>query len=374
MRVFAFRRNAAFTLAELLVSLGICAMLLMGLGSAILLAARAVPGRASPAVQVSSAARGLDLLATELYYAQSFSSLGPNSVTFTVAPRGTDTQPETITYSWSGKAGDPLMRQYNAGAAVPVVNGIASFGLTYNRRAVTTTTKTTSTSTTPEQLLASFTAWSDGWPVVSSTFPLSSTQQICEYFKLNAAPPSGATSFQITRVVLLLEAWPGGGQSFTVGLYKPGNAPAPSSSVIAGPVNISASVLTGSYNWTNIYFNNALIGNPSQDFCLVVNGPGTFPAAAVEYLTDVNAAVQTDMMQQNTGGGWGPPPPLCYEYAMPFYCYGSWLTSSTTTQTATDYYLQSVGVAIQRGTGSAAPLNTTVEVYTQPKVTSLSTG
>src|SRR5205085_11935458 len=102
----------AFTLFELLVSLLILSVLTLAIGSAFVVATRAVPdGHATPS-QVVAAGAGADVMARELYYAQSVTAMSPTSVTFSVAPRGTDTVAETITYSWSGKTGDPLLRQY----------------------------------------------------------------------------------------------------------------------------------------------------------------------------------------------------------------------------------------------------------------------
>lgn len=364
----------AFTLIELLVSLGIAGLLMAGLGSAILLATHSVPSPTSPAGQVGAAATGVDVLTTDLYYARSFSSIQPTSLTFTVAPRGADTAPETITYSWSGNKGDPLLRTYNASPAVPVVSNVYSLNFVYNKLARTSTQTVTTTSTSAEQLLASFTNW-PGLLVLASSidYPVSSTQQIAEYFQLNATSPAGAIAMNITRATLNLKAVAGGGSTFTVGLYKPGPAPAPSTTLLARPVSVSSSILGSSYAWTDIYFSNATITNLSQDFCLVVSAPSTGYGCCVQYLSDtLLTPAEIDAAQMNSGSGWGPTTNT-NQQEVPFYFYGTWTTSTTSPQTVTDYYLQSVGIQMQLGHGAApgVPLNTTVEVYTVPKVTGL---
>jgi len=367
-------KSRAFTLAELLVSLGLAGVLMAGLGSAVLLATHSVPSPSGPANQVGASAPGVDVLTTELYYARSFASIQPTSVTFPVAPRGADAGPETITYSWSGNKGDALMRKYNAGAAVPVVNNVYGLNFSYNKLARTSTQTVTTTNTSAEQLVASFTNWSGLLVIPTSTdYPVTSTQQISEYFQLNVSPPAGATALNITRATLNLKAVAGGGPSFIVGLYKPSPALAPSTTLLAKPVTVSSSVLGSSYAWTDIYFSNATITNLSQDYCLVVSAPTTAYGCCVQYLSDtLLTPAEIDAMQMTSGNGWGPTTNT-NQREVPFYCYGTWTTAVTTQQTVTDYYLQSVGIQIQLGRGAApgVPLNTTVEVYTVPKVTGL---
>lgn len=367
---------AAFTLIELLVSLGITGLLMAGLGSAILLATRSVPTTTSPASQIGAATTGMDILTTDLYYARSFSSIQPTSLTFTVAPRGTDTAPETITYSWSGNKGDPLLRTYNASPAVPIVSNVYSMNFVYNKLARTSTQTVTTTNTSAEQLLASFTNWGGLLTLpASNDYPVSSTQQIAEYFQLNATAPAGAIAMNITRATLNLKAVAGGGSTFTVGLYKPATAPTPSTTLLAKPVTVSSSILGSSYAWTDIYFSNATITNLNQDFCLVVSAPTTAYGCCAQYLSVVLsllAPVPVDAMQTNSGSGWGPTTNNGQQ-EVPFYFYGTWTTSTTSQQQVTDYYLQSVGIQMQLGHGAtpSVPLNTTVEVYTVPKVTGL---
>ncbi|MBP90055.1 MAG: hypothetical protein CMJ64_25665 [Planctomycetaceae bacterium] len=50
---------------------------------------------------------------------------------FTVPDRDADGDVETIRYSWSGTAAASLMREYNGGTAVGVVDDIHAFSLAY---------------------------------------------------------------------------------------------------------------------------------------------------------------------------------------------------------------------------------------------------
>lgn len=372
----AANKSRGFTLVELMISLGISALLVAGLGGVILLSVKAIPNSGSTASRVGTSSRGADLFTTELYYAQSFSSLGANSVTFTVAPRGSDSTPETITYSWSGVQGDPLLRQYNSNPPAPVVPNVSGFSLTYNKaqRQDVKTVKTNST--TPEQLLASCT----GWPGVTPTlkdFAASSTNQISEYFTVpnsSSSWPSGAT-LNVTRVRLPLKAFAGGGASYTVGLYKPASSsgPAPSTVAIGSPVTVSASTLSSSYVWTDLYIPGASISDPNQNaFCVVVGAPTGTSSVNAQYIYSTSAPADIPTMQSSSNGGssWGPTSNT-NQQDLEFSFYGQFTTTTTSQQTVTDSFLQSVGVQLQAGSDGRAVLNTTVEVYTQPIVTGL---
>src|SRR5438105_15826693 len=83
----ASRGAAAFTLVEMVVSLGILSVLTVAIASAIVIAARAVPDGRGRAGQIAAAGKGADLLSQELYYAQSVTPTSATSVTFTMAPR-----------------------------------------------------------------------------------------------------------------------------------------------------------------------------------------------------------------------------------------------------------------------------------------------
>src|SRR5678816_2381193 len=90
-------RRAGLTLAELSVSLAIIATLMVAIGSVMALTGRAVGMTAAQA----SESRIDDLVATmasEQRMALSVNDLTPTSITFTVADRNGDGQPDKISY------------------------------------------------------------------------------------------------------------------------------------------------------------------------------------------------------------------------------------------------------------------------------------
>src|SRR5262249_55248128 len=127
--------RGGFTLIEMVLSLAIIAILLLGMQSAILLAARATPDSSnSPLSSAIVAGRAVDRLSADLTFANSVTSAGTTSITFTVPDRTGDNSPETITYSWSGVSGDPLLRKINSGTASTVATNVTEFQLAYDKR------------------------------------------------------------------------------------------------------------------------------------------------------------------------------------------------------------------------------------------------
>lgn len=105
-------------------------VLLLGMSSAIVLSARALPTPGGTFQRTKETRAALELIASELPYATEITELTPNSITFTVADRGHGLAgPETIRYLWSGTAGDPLIRQYNDSDKVAVATGVTRFTL-----------------------------------------------------------------------------------------------------------------------------------------------------------------------------------------------------------------------------------------------------
>lgn len=129
------RRSASrrgFTLIELVVSVAISGILMAAIGSAMFIATRTMRFD-SPVDHAWQTGPVVDQIADDLHVARSFSVADPTTVTFTVPDRDGDLASETITYSWSGVAGDPLVRTYN-GQSTNILEDVHSFNLTYLSR------------------------------------------------------------------------------------------------------------------------------------------------------------------------------------------------------------------------------------------------
>jgi type II secretory pathway pseudopilin PulG len=126
--------RAGATLLELVVSTAVAALLLTGMVSAITITSRAIPPANGVQAANRNAARAVDQLAAELGCAMTLIKAKSTEIEFTVADRdGNTPNPEKIRYSWAG-SGKPLVRQYNDGAAVNVVDSAINFALTYETK------------------------------------------------------------------------------------------------------------------------------------------------------------------------------------------------------------------------------------------------
>jgi len=113
-----------FTLIEAVISLAILSIIVVALGSAMLIASRAVPDADSPTQRILDAGQALECVASELCYALSVAQPTENSLEFTVPDRTGDGAPETVRYAWSGAAGDPITRTYNGGDPVAFLDNV----------------------------------------------------------------------------------------------------------------------------------------------------------------------------------------------------------------------------------------------------------
>src|SRR5689334_14226228 len=103
-------RCRGFTLVEMTTSLAIASILLVALGSAMVLAGKAVPTSDNPAAALLSAAGIADRIAAEMQFAIDITERTSRSIAFTIPDRNADGKPEAIRYAWSGSPGAPLTR------------------------------------------------------------------------------------------------------------------------------------------------------------------------------------------------------------------------------------------------------------------------
>ena len=129
MRHLPNNRRAAFTLVEATVGMGIMAVLMTGMGSAVLLASKALPSSDTPLDASMAAAEAVDEIAGELLYADTVATATSDGIQFTVTRGGVS---QTISYAWSGVPGDPLERKAGAGALGTFIDQVYEFTLTYD--------------------------------------------------------------------------------------------------------------------------------------------------------------------------------------------------------------------------------------------------
>jgi Tfp pilus assembly protein FimT len=121
-----------YTLLELTISLPLLTLLMLGMGSAIHIAARAVPSSSTPTSATVAAAATVDRLTGELNYATSVTVASPTSITFVTPDRTGDGAAETVRYSWSGTAGAPLLSSFNGLPDEVLLPNVHQFTLAYD--------------------------------------------------------------------------------------------------------------------------------------------------------------------------------------------------------------------------------------------------
>ena len=119
------------TLIELIISIAISAILMVGLSSAMFIALRASNTSSGPGDGALNANSVVVDMIAEIQYAQSITEQTATAINVTVPDQNSDTFPETIRYAWSGIPGDPLTRQYNSGTVANVVVDVNDFALEY---------------------------------------------------------------------------------------------------------------------------------------------------------------------------------------------------------------------------------------------------
>src|ERR1700722_12015491 len=124
------KRRAGFTLIEVVTATCISTIVLTACASVVLLAGKAVPGPNDDPSCALVASRVADQIAGELESSLLVLQSTPTSITFTVPPRNSDVYPEKISYTWAGTSGAPLLRQYNGGTPVAVIDAVDQFNLT----------------------------------------------------------------------------------------------------------------------------------------------------------------------------------------------------------------------------------------------------
>jgi hypothetical protein len=209
-------RRAGLTLAELSISLGVIATLMVATGSIMVLTGKAIAVTTHHAAD----ARVDDIVTTmmsEQRLALTVTERTATSITFTVADRTGDGLADQVRYAWSGVSGDPLTRQVNDLMPVVVARDVKKFGLSYLTK--------TAVAAAPPAELESAEEVIYNHAAGSSVAAVSSSSWQGQCFKTTLSRPT-ATSWRITSVRLNASRPVGSTGSWTVGVYPDaGNKP-----------------------------------------------------------------------------------------------------------------------------------------------------
>ncbi len=347
-------RGHGSTLVELVVSLAITAVLMLGMGSAMMFAAHAMPGANSPTGAVVDAGEALERMMTELQYATAINSRSATMIEFTVADRNADDVPEVIRYEWSGTAGAPLTRQYNGGTAVNVLADVREFNLSHILRTVSVeipqsneSAETTLTSYSATANLADYAITNTAW-YAQCFFP---------------ALPGDAIGWRVTRVTLNTKYNGTKTGEARVQLQLPTASNCPSGTVL-DEKTLLESALTKNYAVQEFTFSGASGLSPERGLCIVVKWIANSPVCSIQgrnaNVTETNLSLATST---NGGGSWS----TLASQSLLFTVYGT-VTTAGTPLIENTYYLDEVGIELRAGSDSRSVVQTAVTVFNRPEV------
>lgn len=271
---------AGFTLVELLVSVAMVAILSVAMGSAVLIASRAIDSGESSASRAVAAADIVEQIKAELRLATSFAERSPNAVAFTIPDRDGDGVDERIRYAWSGEARTPLTRVYNDGPEEIVANDVRGFGLEYLVQSLDPPPYVPGEGQESAEVLLAGHEDAPGGNL--KVFVVKWDEWCAQYFR--PALPADATEWTVTRVqfVARRDRNPYDGV-ISVSITSAGSELTPAYPVLA-EARVSESSLPSQMTWVDVPLSNLSGLDPSQGLCLVIAySSGTGGIAVVQY-------------------------------------------------------------------------------------------
>jgi prepilin-type N-terminal cleavage/methylation domain-containing protein len=343
-----------FTLLELVVSVAVASVLVVGLSASVVLAMRAGDSSIGPFSSSHSGAQAVLELTRDLQDAISVndSNCTATSVEFTVPDRTGDSVDETIRYSWSGTAGDPLLRTMNGMAEVIAAN-ITSLEFAHLTRTATAAAVRTESA---ESLLIDQNSSNTGvalWHGVTSTAWVGET--------ITPTLPADAVDWKITKAQLTL------GQNSTAdGAVKVQLRTITSSylptTVILDEVAVDESSMTG--GWKDIVWTNADELPLAGVAIVVAYTSGSATVANVRKGFSSLLSPKTRLVLSSNGGasfGSNTSEDLWLKV------WGTYTTMSVP-QGATTSYRTGVDISLQVGSDSRSRIRTAVHLPNEPEV------
>jgi hypothetical protein len=343
------------TLAELAVSIAVMGILMTGLASAVLVATRALPRTDRPADRITQPAETLTRIVTELQTARYVSERAAHAIMFAVPDRDGNGSPERIRYAWSGVAGDPLTRQYNAGQPVTLLDGVNQFDVACDTKSVTETYPGPPVESS-EVLVDSYTASTD-----RRDYNVDSTHWIGQYVQPPAAGSiPGLVTWRVTRV--RFQAYKSGSidDQTRVQICVPNADKTPSTTVLEEQL-LNENTLSA-WVWTNMSFQYVAGLAPDQGVCLVLRPLGGNASCTTRYENNGGSDL---LVTSNAGQNWS----YSAQKSLQFYVYGK-AAMPGSNQSITRTYMTGVRLALRVGADTSARLDAGACLQNAPEVLS----
>jgi prepilin-type N-terminal cleavage/methylation domain-containing protein len=285
------RGRRGFTLVELVLAASLSAIVLLGLQSAVMIAAKAIP---PSAILADFPAQGaaLDRMALDLTYAKQITQADATGITITVADRNQDAGDDSIQFSWSGVAGAPLVRTFN-GASEVLLSDVRAFTLDLQTEVVMGAPIYQESS---ESLLAIHNSVSNQAPAIIDD-ALWAAQSV------PITLPADAIDFRTTRVRLYMMN-SGAATGSTAVELRSLRSETPTSRTLSR-ATIAESTLLGSPTWVTFPLVSEQYFERGDRVGLVVRPAGIPPSCQVMYRSmGANASTGTWHTSTNGGGSW----------------------------------------------------------------------
>ncbi|HRJ49728.1 MAG: type II secretion system protein [Phycisphaeraceae bacterium] len=253
----AMRRG--FTLVELIVATAIMGILMAAVGSALMVAARAVPSPDSSEARAASATSAAREMAGEISQAITVTAASATGITFSVPDRTGDNAPETITYAITGTPLISVTRTFNGGEATVIAQGLSSAALAYavGSREVTTLTPVEG----PEHVMSAC------YETSGSELPFNGSTVAIQKFR-PALPPEAA-SWRVTRVNLWCKQDAPVNSTLRLQVYRTDSTGTPSGSSLAA-TTLSEAAMPSAFGWRAMFLSSMPSLLPTDGVALVL--------------------------------------------------------------------------------------------------------
>ena len=271
--------RGGFTLVELLLSAAILGILAVAMGSAVLIASRAIgnKGGDSTASRSIIASDAVEQLRSDLRTATSFSERQATAATFTVPDRDGDGIQETIRYAWSGISGAPLTRTYNGSAPETLAEDVRAFDIDYLVQSLEPPVGS-GEQESGERLLISHVDAPGG---VMRSLLIDRNRMAAQYFK--PVLPANAVSWKVTRIQVMGRSDKNDDGILYFWMVAP-NASLKPAYPVHETVQVREDQLPDATGWFDVRFTQLDGLDPSQGLCLVIGyRSGSANAGLIQY-------------------------------------------------------------------------------------------
>ncbi len=342
-----------FSLVELTISVGVAAMLVVGLSSALVVATRSV----DPPTAIAEAQDGADVvrqLVEDAQHAIYILERTDTTFEFALSDMNGDNSPDIVRYEWDGSTGSDLTRSLNGGTAAVIATNVHAFDLDYFER-VKTESIPGPLVTSNESVLSSITSGS------SSDDNIENSKWWGQHFEPEFPPGISPVSWQITKVEFCLGRTTFYFDSFKIGLHEAaGGVPASTAinSMTGYEYHLSSNPSWKSYNLTA---NNL---DPNKAYCLVLERLSGIYSAEVRYRSGGEGDPQKWLLESdNQGSSWD----TTNDKGLYYKVYGKYTYAGGGNLDVDRKYLTGVRATLQLGAGSDAEVIASAPLLNTPE-------